>query len=116
MAHLNPTHPLGRATYGVARRTRAIRPDLAVALLALVAAVPGILLLHATPAHLWQPALSAACLLAAAGLALTAWAIGAKRTGGQVTIWDAAGIYAFIGFAIGMFSKPDELLQFVGLI
>jgi hypothetical protein len=118
MAQLNPTHPLGLVSHGTARRTRAIRPEVAVALLALAAAIPGIFLLHTTPPHLWQPALSAACLLAAAALALTGWVIGAERSHGTargMTVWDAAGIYAFIGAVVGMFIEPGELVQFVGL-
>jgi hypothetical protein len=30
-------------------------------------------------------------------------------------LWDVAGAYAFIGFAIGMISKPEHVLQLFGV-
>ena len=35
----------------------------------------------------------------------------AKRDTDHVNLWDVAGAYAFIGFAAGMISKPEYVLQ-----
>jgi hypothetical protein len=33
----------------------------------------------------------------------------------HVTLWDVSGAYAFVGFAAGMLSEPEHVMQFVAL-
>jgi len=55
------------------------------------------------------------CLVAIAGaavVALAAWCLSSDRHGAGITLWDVSGAYAFIGFAAGMLSDPQQVLEF----
>jgi len=66
-------------------------------------------------APLLLPAFSLAWLVNAGCVALLAWCLRAKRHTDHVNLWDVAGAYAFIGFASGMISKPEHVLQLFGI-
>jgi hypothetical protein len=44
--------------------------------------------------------------------ALAAWCSSSDRHGAGITLWDVSGAYAFIGFAAGMLSDPQQVLEF----
>lgn len=83
-------------------------------IIAAVAAVPVISLLWFVPAAPVLPALSLISIAAAALLAIFAWAIGARREQNRVGIWDYAFASAFVGFAAGMISRPEQTLALFG--
>jgi hypothetical protein len=87
----------------------------AVAIFALAAAVPGFAGMWLISAPLSLPAFSAVWLTNAVCAAFLAWCLRAERQTEHVNLWDVAGAYAFIAFAAGMNSKPDQVLQLVGL-
>ena len=101
--------------YDTRRNALVLGPHLTVASLALVAAIPGIVVLLLTSAP-FLPALSQLCLVNAGCAALLAWCLRAKSNDDPINLWDAAGLYALVGFAAGMISKPEHVLQLVGLV
>lgn len=84
-------------------------------MLALMAGIPGLVVLWMMPVPLLYPALGVAALISAVGAAFLAWSFGSGRDTSHFNLWDAAGVYAFIGFAVGMTSKPDHIVQLFGL-
>jgi len=75
------------------------------------AAAPILLLALMLPPALVLPALSLAALACAGPAAFVAWWCGARRDGDRVTLWDIAGATAFIGFAAGMLSDAEHVVQ-----
>jgi hypothetical protein len=100
--------------YNAGRSTLAYAPHVTIAVLALIAAVPGFVIIWLMSVSLLLPAFSLACLVNAGCAALLAWCLRAKRHTDHVNLWDVAGAYAFIGFAAGMISKPEQVLQLFG--
>jgi hypothetical protein len=100
-------------SYDTGRNALVLGRHLTVASLALVAAIPGIVVLLLTSAP-FLPALSQLCLVNAGCATLLAWCLRAKSNDDPINLWDAAGLYAFVGFAAGMISKPEHVLQLVG--
>jgi hypothetical protein len=43
---------------------------------------------------------------------MAAWSLSTDRQGAGSTLWDVSGAYAFIGFAAGMLSDPQQVLEF----
>ena len=58
------------------------------------------------------PSMSLIALAIAAIVALAAWCLSSDRHGAGITLWDVSGAYAFIGFAAGMLSDPQQVLEF----
>jgi hypothetical protein len=61
------------------------------------------------------PVLPSLCLMAlasAAILAFAAWTMLSNRNSVGISFWHAAGAYAFIGFAAGMVSDPEQIMEF----
>jgi hypothetical protein len=100
-------------SYDTRRTALVLGPHVTVATLVLVAAIPGIVVLLLTSAP-FLPALSQLCLVNAGCAALLAWCLRAKCNDHPINLWDVAGLYAFVGFAAGMISKPEHVLQLVG--
>jgi len=98
-------------SYNAGRTSLAFGPHATVAILALLAAIPGFVVIWLMSAPLLLPALSLAWLVNASCVALLAWCLRAKRHTNHVNLWDVAGAYAFIGFATGMITKPEHVLQ-----
>jgi hypothetical protein len=61
------------------------------------------------------PSVSVISLAMAGMIALLAWAIASKRDRGHITLWDLSGLYAFLGFAAGMLSEPEYVMEFWSL-
>jgi hypothetical protein len=101
-------------SYDTARNALVLGPHVMVATLALIAAIPGVVVLWLMSAPFMMPALSQLCLVNAGCTALLAWCLRAKRDDDTINLWDVAGLYAFVGFAAGMISKPEQVLQLVG--
>jgi hypothetical protein len=99
--------------YDTRRNALVLGPHVTVATLVLVAAIPGIVVLLLTSAPV-LPALSQLCLVNAGCAALLALCLRAKCNDDPINLWDVAGLYAFVGFAAGMISKPEHVLQLVG--
>jgi hypothetical protein len=70
----------------------------------------GFLLLARIP--LLLPSMSLIALAISAIVALAAWCLSSDRQGAGITLWDVSGAYAFIGFAAGMLSDPQRVLEF----
>ena len=75
-------------------------------------AVPSLLLFNTS---LVLPSLSVFALASAAIVALLAWGVKSKRHSAHITLWDLSGVYAFVGFAAGMLSEPQHVLEFWSL-
>ena len=93
-----------RSRRGVASAMRAEWPHMVSAVLLLAVTVPptGFLLLS----------MSLVALAISAIVALAAWCLSSDRHGAGITLWDVSGAYAFIGFAAGMLSDPQQVLEF----
>ena len=91
---------------------RAEWPHMVSAVLLLAVTVPptGFLLLVRTP--LLLPSMSLIALAISAIVASAAWCLSSDRHGAGITLWDISGAYAFIGFAAGMLSDPQQVLEF----
>jgi hypothetical protein len=100
-----------RSRRGVASTNRAEWPHMVSAVLLLAVTVPptGFLLLTRTP--LLLPAMSLVALAVSAIVALAAWCLSSDHHGAGITLWDVSGAYAFIGFAAGMLSDPQPVLE-----
>jgi hypothetical protein len=61
------------------------------------------------------PSLSLISLMIAGLVALAAWITSANREGRNVTLWDVAGAYTFVGFAAGMLSDPMQVVELMSL-
>ena len=85
-----------------------LQPHLTLAAMAATAVLPLLLLSSLLPRPLVLPVL---CLIAIAGAAVVsfvAWRQGSAHDSQHVTAWDIAGALAFIGFAAGMLSNPEQ--------
>jgi hypothetical protein len=65
-----------------------------------------------TRTPLLLPSMSLIALAVSAIVALVAWCLSSDRHGAGITLWDVSGAYAFIGFAAGMLSDPQQVLEF----
>ena len=101
-------------SYGARHDTPSFGPHVAVVVLAIAAAAPGIAVLWLMPAPVILPAFGLAFLAAAGSLGLLAWRLGLKRRTEHINLWDVAGACAFIGFAAGIISQPEQVLQLFG--
>jgi hypothetical protein len=101
--------------YDAGRSALASEPHSSTAILALAAAIPGFVIIWLMSAPLFAPALSLAWLVNAGCAALLAWCSRAERRTDYINLWDIAGAYAFVGFATGMISKPEQVLKLFGL-
>jgi hypothetical protein len=99
----------------VAELLGAIRPHVTLAMLTALAAAPIALSLVFVPHTAVLPLISLAAVALAAITALVAWVRRAKRHGDRVTMWDVSGALAFIGCAAAMLSRPDNVLQLLGI-
>jgi hypothetical protein len=91
---------------------RAEWPHMVSAVLLLAVTIPptGFLLLTRTP--LLLPSMSLVALATSAIVTLAAWCLSSDRHGAGITLWDVSGAHAFIGFAAGMLSDPQQVLEF----
>jgi hypothetical protein len=65
-----------------------------------------------TRTPLLLPSMSLIALAVSAIVALVAWCLSSDQRGAGITLWDVSGAYAFIGFAAGMLSDPQQVLEF----
>lgn len=75
-----------------------------------IAVLPLLLLWSLLPRPLVLPVF---CLVSIAGAAVTlavAWRRRTARHSSQINAWDVAGALAFIGFAAGMLSNPEQVI------
>jgi hypothetical protein len=82
----------------------------AVFLLSIMIPLAGFLLLARIP--LFLPSMSLIALASSAVVALAAWCSSSDRHGHGITLWDVSGAFAFLGFAAGMLSDPQQVLEF----
>ena len=98
------------------RSHRLLVPNGAVmtsAVLSSAIAVPLIGFLLFVKAPLVLPSISVVALASAAIVALAAWCTSADRNSAGISLWDVSGAYAFIGFAAGMLSDPQQVVEFL---
>jgi len=99
----------------VVGRTQIALPHVNRVLILAAAVVPLIAVLLLVRVPLVLPSLSLVSIASAAGIALLAWSISFKRAGNDITLWDVAGLYAFIGCAAGMLSEPEQVMECLAL-
>lgn len=87
----------------------------AAAILMTTAAIPVLAIAALVPPPLVLPVLGTVSIVSAGLVGLFAWYSGAERGGDRITSWDVSGACAFIGFAAGMLSKPEHVVQLFGL-
>jgi hypothetical protein len=101
----------GRSAVMSAAPTKWPHVNSAVLLSAIVVPLIGFLLFVRVPLVL--PSISAVALASAATIALAAWCMSADRNSPGISLWDVSGAFAFIGFACGMLSDPQQAVEFV---
>ena len=77
--------------------------------------VPLIVFLLFVRVPLVLPSVSVVALASAAIIALAAWCMSADRNSTGISLWDVSGAYAFIGFAAGMLSDPQQVVELLSL-
>jgi hypothetical protein len=87
-------------------------PCVGSAVLWFAIAVPFIGFLIFVRVPLVLPSISVVALASAALIALTAWWMSSDRNSTGVSLWDVSGAYAFMGFAAGMLSDPQQVVEF----
>ena len=87
-------------------------PQAAAAVLLSAIAVPLIGLSIVVHTPLVLPSMSVIALASAAIIALAAWCMSSDRHSAGISLWDVSGAYAFLGFAAGMLSDPQHVLEF----
>ena len=86
-------------------------PHASLAVLLLAAALPPIAFIQFVRATPVLPSMSIVALASAAIFAFAAWCVSADRNSTNISLWDIAGGYAFIGFAAGMISDPEQVME-----
>jgi hypothetical protein len=51
-------------------------------------------------------------LASAAIIGMVAWCMSADQNSAGISLWDVSGAYAVIGFAAGMLSDPQQVIEF----
>lgn len=105
-------HPVSRVSAALAQTPRTGVP---LALVFATAAAPLLMLKLLVPAPAVLPALSMVSIGSAAVVALFAWSALSKPDRNHVTLWDVSGACALIGFAAGILSQPEHVIEFLGL-
>ena len=106
MAHWKAAGP-----FNLGHGTSALRSHATAAVFILTAAIPGLVAVWLMPPPFVLPTLCLVSLASAGGLTLLAWWLRAKRQTDRVNLWDVAGACALIGFAAGMLSPPEYVVQ-----
>lgn len=88
-----------------------LRTQLKMAAMAASAAVPLLMLSLLLPRPLVLPTVCLLTVAAATFIATIAWWRDVDHSAARVTAWDIAGALALIGFAAGMLSSPEQILQ-----
>jgi hypothetical protein len=96
-------------------RLEFLKPHVTLVALTVLAATPIIIAALLIPKPLILPALSLVAIGASGLTALAAWACRVRRSGDRVTLWDISGAFALIGCAAATLSKPESVLQLVGI-
>jgi hypothetical protein len=89
----------------------AIHPQLALAMLVLLAAAPIVLAMALVPRAAVLAALSPVAIVLGFALAGIAWWRKAARHAATVTLWDMAGACVLIGCAAAILAEPENMLQ-----
>ncbi len=84
----------------------------AIELIVVTAATLVIVAAWLLPAPLVLPSISIAALSFAGLVTLVAWRLKVSRNAYRLDAWDAAGIFALVGFGAGMLSEPQAVVQF----
>lgn len=95
--------------------TQTARAGVPLGLAVTAVAAPLLTLKLLIPAHAVLPALGMVSITIAAVVTLFAWSTLAKRDRGHATLWDVSGSCVLIGFAAGMLSEPEHVIDFLGL-
>jgi hypothetical protein len=61
-------------------------------------------------------AMSALLISAGMGAAAIAWLTSVPRDGARWTLWEAAGLLVFLGFAAAIVTDPDEVVSYLGMV
>jgi len=101
--------------FGVDHRVAAPETPVLFAGVGLTAGLFAIAFVLMMPATLVLPSLSLLALALAGGLAVLAWWLRVGRPANRITVWDVAGVCAFIGFAAGMMSQPEHVVELFGV-
>jgi hypothetical protein len=62
-----------------------------------------------------MPVVSIVALMMAGLLAATSWSCREERSVDNLTIWDVAGLFAFVGFGAGMLSNSELIIELLKL-
>jgi hypothetical protein len=87
------------------------RSHISPAALVLAAALPPFGFVQLARVAPVLPSLCVVALASAAIIAFAAWCMSADRNSTTISLWDIAGSYAFIGFAAGMISDPEQVME-----
>jgi hypothetical protein len=85
-----------------------------LAILSAVIAIPIPFLMWLVPAPLVLPAFALVALAAAGVTALAAWLLGVERDADHITLWDAAGAFAFIGCGAAVLTGSEHVVYLFG--
>ena len=87
-------------------------PHLSSAVLFWAVVLPPIVFLLLLRSPHVLPSMSVLALACAAIVAFAAWCASSDRDSKRISLWDISGAYAFVGFAAGMLSDPEQLIEF----
>ena len=87
-------------------------PHVSPAVLLLAAAIPPIGFIQLVRTAPVLPSMSVIALVSAAIVAFAAWCMSSDRNSTSISLWDVSGGYAVIGFAAGMLSDPEQVMEF----
>ncbi len=88
------------------------RMNVTSAIILAASVIPLLALLIFVRTPLVLPSLSIVALASAGVISLTAWWMKADRDRPGISLWDVSGAYAFVGFAVGMLSDPQQVVEF----
>lgn len=91
----------------------ATKPPVTLALLLAGAAIPLLTIALFLPRPIVLPAVSLMSTAAAALAAVFAWWAVSEHDRDRITLWDLAGACALIGFAAGMLSRPELVVEYL---
>ena len=87
-------------------------PHVSSAVLFWTVTLPPIVFLFLVRSPHVLPSMSVLALACAAIVACAAWCTSSDRDSRDISLWDISGAYAFVGFAAGMLSDPEQLIEF----
>ena len=103
---------LASSSNWIMRNAPSLEPFRVFALFGALTVFPAILMIHVLEPELVLPAFSVLLFAEAAIAAIVARLIRAQENAANITWWDFAGAFTFMGCAAAIFGEPDQAALF----